>query len=272
MRSPSQPDATWPPMPSIGGVVGGLIGASAATCLAVAGGIAVTTDPLATRALAAALGMLAAAVLAVAAAGTWSLLTLVYVMDSGGLEVRCATSRWRIRYEEVEGVRRGPPKDAAPPVLWPGALVGVLKSVGDGPAIWRATTSAPASAITVVARGVAHVLAPAEARAFQTELIERAQGAPFVGVDAPQQHVSWLDRITLWDAWVRLCLLAVMLAATLGLARDVTRFGAAQPDGLVAAVIAGCNCAVALAVGSRAPYGARLLAATGVAAQIVAVF
>ncbi len=272
MRSSSRLDAPWPPTPSIGGLVGGLIGVSAVVCLLVAASVAVTTDAQATRALAAALSILAAAILAVAVAGTWSLVTLAYVLDAGGMEIRYGPTRSRLRYEEVEAVRRARPGDATPPALWPGALVGILTSVGEGPSVWRATTPNPASVVTVAARGVAHVVTPAEVGAFQAELIERAQGVPFARVEGPKVRASWLDRISGWDAWVRVCLLAAMLGGTLGLARDVTHSGAAQPDALVAAVITGCNCAVALALSSRALYVGRVLAATGVAAQILAVF
>jgi hypothetical protein len=123
-----------------------------------------------------------------------------------------------------------------------------------------------------LARGTAFVVTPADAGAFRGELIERAQAATYAPSHSSSFQSGWLDRVADWDGWVRLGSLTAVFVGTIALVRDAAQFAAIQTDTVVAFAVAGLNCSAALFLGGRAPYVGRILAGTGIAALLVAVF
>lgn len=267
MRAPFR---AWRPVPSLGVWLGVAITVLAVACTAVLLAADAATSSTPTR-VACTVGAFVGLALCVAAGvGTWWRSTLSYVLGPTALEVRYGSSRLRVRYDEIDEVRGRGEEPSPPPTLWPGAHFGWRGQPEGGAEVWRASAPDPRHAVVVVAGAAGFVVTPQESGSFREELIENARSAAYAGSGTHPSKPAWLDRLAMLDGWARLLLVAAGVVATVGIALDVARFGASQPDGTGAASILLVNAAAALALSVRWPAIARLLAAGALAAQVFA--
>jgi hypothetical protein len=264
--------SAWRSAPSTGVAVGAAIAATALGCTVVLLAADMATASPATRVVCSIGALIGAAILLIAAIGTWWCASLTYLLAPAALEIRYGSRLRRLRYDEIDEVV-GPGETPPPaPTLWPGAHFGRMKRSSDGFELWRGTTRDPRDRVVVSAAGAGHVLTPIEPRSFRQELIENARSAAYVGSTDDGRGTTWLDTIAVVDGWVRSLLLAAGVVATLGIGWDVLRFGASQRDGLGAAAILLINAVVALTLSSRWALACRFVAAGALASQLAALF
>jgi len=258
------------PVRSTGAIVGiGLAVATGAAAVVVFTTTAAADGP--TRLLA--IGLLVAlfVVAAIGVLGALECFSMTYRLGLSALEVRSGFSRLRIRYDQIEAVEGGAPREVSDrPVLWPGAYFGYTSVPNGRRAIWRATTVEPSHMVAVIgSRGEGVILTPSDPAGFKDAVIRRAANA-FRG-PRPQGIVrrTWIDFVEEADDWFRAGCVVALLVAAIELIISTSQTGTASRHSFAAVSILATNIVLGYTALSAVPGASRLLLGTTLCAQLI---